>query len=357
MKCYVLMLTLAYVTVSSHAAEVKVSNSESFDGESGWSVEAFEALEQYLNAQERAGYNGRSLETYRLLSSSDQNAITKAEYLKTSLPPRSDEIYNLTLKLTTYDLQGFQRNSIDSLVYTIEGTNPKLESGLFWELYSEWTPETDVKVAKYLSGRNVPLSIYTFQLTMLKEDNVWKAHFGLARKMKAKQMYQNSKIPVDRFASYSGAQLKPVKDDLIYFKTELEKVLKLDSGLYDATSDLKEVDRLLEKLDNFEQYSKLLKIKDLKVAESMMGEDGIFGSIKNSSNQSFDKIQITIYYLDGEGKAIYEVTYTPISVSKYSSDTPLKANYVKEFGIKAETPLGWSKKVKAVISDIEVSTN
>ncbi len=68
-------------------------------------------------------------------------------------------------------------------------------------------------------------------------------------------------------------------------------------------------------------------------------------------------VQITIYFLNDRGEAIYEIIYHPLVVRKSirSSDKPLKPNYSKKFGVKADdVPYEWSGKVKIIVSDIEL---
>lgn len=355
MKYFVLALAVSLAASFVNAAGVQITNAESYDDSEHWSPEAFEALELFLAALDESGYGGKSLNTYKLLSESDRNAISKAEYLKSSFPPQTDEIADLIDEYVTHELRGFQSDNLDSLTFIIENTYPKIEFSLVSELMDGWSPDTNTKIVEYLSARNIPILVLLDEYTMIKEEGSWKVYMGMANKMQANEIYDNSGVSDSLLNSYTGVQLLLMKDALLYSKAELGKVLALDKDHYSASADLKKINGLLEKSDDFEKYRTMIELTNLKVAKSTLDEDGIFGSIKNTSNESFDKVQLTFYYLDSNGKAIHEETYHPILVSKYSLGPPLKANYTKEFGIKAKTPHGWAKRIKAVISDIEVS--
>lgn len=355
MKYFVLTVVLSMIAITANATEIQVPDSEGFESSKSWNPRAFKALESFITALDQSGYDGKSLKTYNLLSQSDRDAINKTEYLDSIYPPMTNEIADLIAKHVTYELKGFDINSSNSITFTIEQTYPVIETNLVGELMEGWNTDTNAKIEKFLSSNGVPVSVVSSDYTMVKENGTWTVFMGVADRVEANKVYENAKVPDDLLNDYTGSELVEMKEALIYSKDKLEKVLVLNESHYVANLDLKRINKLIKKLDNFENYSKLIEIKGLQVAQSTAGGDGIFGSIKNTSNQSFDTVQITFYYLDNAGKVIYEDTYKPVSDGIYSSSTPLKANYVKEFGIKAETPLGWSKKIKAVISDIEVS--
>ena len=82
----------------------------------------------------------------------------------------------------------------------------------------------------------------------------------------------------------------------------------------------------------------------------------VFGKIKNNGNRSLGKVQVTAYFLDNQGKTIFENSYHAVNAGALmSEDTPLKSNYIKEFGFKSKgCPSEWSEgKVKVAITDIE----
>ena len=102
-------------------------------------------------------------------------------------------------------------------------------------------------------------------------------------------------------------------------------------------------------------YADKIKIMNLKVAKAVFGDLGVFGEIKNTGNRTLTEVEITIYYLDDYGNTIYEDTFHPILISRWSSDNkPLKPNYTEKFGYGADdVPSEWSKKIKVYITNIE----
>jgi len=111
-------------------------------------------------------------------------------------------------------------------------------------------------------------------------------------------------------------------------------------------------------------------IKDSLVLESVIVGEGygkydtpgystkkptVEGKIRNNGNKSLSMVEITVYFLDASGKRIGEKTYTPIYTSSFMGDsTPLKPNYVRDFGyvVNEDAPSEWANKVEVIISDI-----
>ena len=119
--------------------------------------------------------------------------------------------------------------------------------------------------------------------------------------------------------------------------------------------------------DDKETYLKnYLKIEDLKVGKGygrydMPGysteKSVVSGKIRNTGKKVLSRVEITIYFLDSEGKRIGEKSYIPISHFSVDDDSPLKPNYVRDWGyvVDENAPSGWSKKVEAVINDLSFS--
>lgn len=56
-------------------------------------------------------------------------------------------------------------------------------------------------------------------------------------------------------------------------------------------------------------------------------------SLKNKGDRSLDKVEVAVYFQDKEGNTIFEKTYLPVLVSRYSfsgDNSPLKPGYVRE---------------------------
>ena len=85
--------------------------------------------------------------------------------------------------------------------------------------------------------------------------------------------------------------------------------------------------------------------------------EGVFGTIVNNGDRTLNKVSVTIYFLNDQGQRIGEKTYSPVLVSTFNfgDNTPLRPDYRRDFGYSVEddAPSNWSKRVEAMVSDIE----
>lgn len=82
----------------------------------------------------------------------------------------------------------------------------------------------------------------------------------------------------------------------------------------------------------------------------------VFGKLRNKGGRTLKKVEVTAYFLDGTGNVIFENSFPAVLTGgMMSDDTPLKPNYIKEFGFKTKTcPSEWREgKVKLAITDVE----
>jgi hypothetical protein len=111
-----------------------------------------------------------------------------------------------------------------------------------------------------------------------------------------------------------------------------------------------------EKAEGKQAYINKVEIRNLRVSKSITGDYGVFGEIKNLGDRTLRKVEITVYFLDKNDKPIFEETYHPVLVTKFSfgDNEPLKPNYSIKFGYGPDdVPSDWAKKVRAKITDIE----
>ena len=147
-----------------------------------------------------------------------------------------------------------------------------------------------------------------------------------------------------------------MKSRLLLAEEKYKEALSLGDS-FSAKHNLEYLEKQISKLRFYEQYKGQVKIRNVHVGEGRYGGKGVFGEIKNNSNVSFTKVGITIYFLDKNGNPVHEMSYHPVYVTErsYGDDAiPLKPNYSRKFGVKADdAPYEWSEKVKVVLSDIE----
>ena len=109
-------------------------------------------------------------------------------------------------------------------------------------------------------------------------------------------------------------------------------------------------------LEEKKSYISLVELSNVKVGEGRKRsysdpEPAVFGTVTNKGKKALTRVVLTVYFLDDRGNVIGETDY-PI-VTKYKK--LLKPNYVKDFGytVKDSAPSGWTKKIRAEITDIE----
>lgn len=138
-------------------------------------------------------------------------------------------------------------------------------------------------------------------------------------------------------SSISSSETKAIED--------LSK-LSVSGKEYEATG----------KTENKQAYINKVEIRNLKVSKSIIGDYGVFGEIKNLGDRTLREVEITIYFLDKDDKPIFEETYHPVLVTRFSlgDNEPLKPNYSTKFGYSPDNvPSDWAKKVRAKITNIE----
>jgi hypothetical protein len=90
---------------------------------------------------------------------------------------------------------------------------------------------------------------------------------------------------------------------------------------------------------------------------------GILFKLKNRGDRQLDKVEVTVYFKDSNGKVISEEDYTPILVSEFSfnDDKPLKPGYIWQmesgkYYMAKSVPEEWVEgSVEMKITDIRFS--
>jgi|SRR6266850_5443663 len=106
-------------------------------------------------------------------------------------------------------------------------------------------------------------------------------------------------------------------------------------------------------------YLSKVIVRNISVGKSVLDKLGVWGEVKNTGDRSLDKVEITIFFLNREGRRIHEKTYHPVLVSEFSfgdSNGPLKPGYAQKFGVKADdAPSEWANKVEIEVTDVRFS--
>lgn len=157
---------------------------------------------------------------------------------------------------------------------------------------------------------------------------------------------------------------------LVFFFGMLAFLGGVDSESNDV--DLKQIDTVSgennvvkTKVDSKIEYIKnSVKLEDVELGEGygqfdMPGYDKkkptIQGKVRNTGDKVLETVKITVYFLDSKDIRIGEKEYYIISsYSIFGDKTPLKPNYVRDWGyIIEDAPSGWAKELEVFISDIE----
>lgn len=110
-----------------------------------------------------------------------------------------------------------------------------------------------------------------------------------------------------------------------------------------------------------EESSYLDKVaaQNIKVGVSVLNEPAVYGEVKNAGDRTLVEVEITVYFLDKNGRRIHEKSYHPVLVSQFSfgdSNTPLKPGYSRKFGVKAnDAPSEWARKVTVEVTNVKFS--
>lgn len=115
-----------------------------------------------------------------------------------------------------------------------------------------------------------------------------------------------------------------------------------------------------QKKEAAEYMQRFLEVYEIKSGYREDVIDGkvpaVFGKIRNNGNKTLKKVEVTAYFFDRSGKVIFEDSYPAVLSGGFmSDDTPLKPNYIKEFGFKSKgCPSEWFEgNVRLAITDIE----
>jgi hypothetical protein len=95
----------------------------------------------------------------------------------------------------------------------------------------------------------------------------------------------------------------------------------------------------------------------IRVGQDALGKKGVFGEVKNNGDRSLSQVEITIYCLNRDGKAVFEKAYHPVLVSSLgfgSDNQPLKPGYSRQFGVRLDdAPSDWAGEVDIKVTAVE----
>lgn len=305
------------------------------------------ALSKYLDAS----LHGKHEEAYQCISEKDKETKDLQEYLAEQAGEESPFAQALASKIS-YEIKEV----------TVTGNQAKAEIAVttpdfgsiftdimgvaFMSAFGDEKNEKEVEkmLAEKYKAKEIPMTTTTQSFDLVEESDGWKVFFNWEIKEKIDETMKQAE------------QLEKEKK-LYAAKEKYQEVLELDSKSVEASQKIKDMDKEIEGFKEKQAYIDKVEIRDVHIGKSVLDEMGVFGEIKNLGDRTLTKVQITIYCLDKNGKAVFEKTYHPVLISEYSlfgDNKPLKPNYSEKFGVKLDdAPSDWANKVRVKVTDIE----
>jgi len=294
-----------------------------------------------------AALSGNDIEAYMYLTSQDREAVSK-EIFRTDLS--EDSFLSLVAKQVSYTIKKTLSDG-ESAFVDVELTAPDT-SILLDNLHalikrSPLKTEEDRKQLKtdivhiFYDGE-APLVTREMTFNLRKESGQWKIFFDIETRTRIADLYAEAAV-LEGEKKIKEAEEK-YKEILTLNKNDARAVQKLEA--------LAEKPKVKQQAKS-EDYLYMIKIFNIRVAESERGNLGVFGEIQNLGKKTLSKVTIKITYLDAHNKTIYTEKYSPVDIagSELRSRMPLKPGKKKRFGytVKKEPPK-WSKKVTVAVT-------
>jgi len=114
---------------------------------------------------------------------------------------------------------------------------------------------------------------------------------------------------------------------------------------------------LKDKLDGKSSHASVyiknsMEVRNIRVVPALRNTAEIAGEVKNRGDKTLTHVEITVFLLDKNEKAIHETVHHPV-VSLGSHAFLLKPNYSRPFSCKIDRiPSDWSGKVRVDVTDI-----
>lgn len=293
-------------------------------------------------------YHGNYEKAYALLSSKDKTVRSLQEF--SGGEEEFNAIRKAMSKKTTFKVKDVKITG-DNAVATVDITTPDLTSAMgdlmataFSQALGGGKPDEkamEKKIAEKMNDKNLPTTTTTEQFDLLKEKDGWRVYMGWENENKIEQLKTEAE------------QLVKQKK-FIEARAKYSEILSLSSRNNEAPKKIKEIDEKIVIHKEKQAYFTNIEMRDVKVEETTRGDIGVFGELKNNGNRSLKEVEITVYYLDKDGKAIFEDKHSPVRTTKYfGNNNPLKPNYSLEFGYKLDAPSDWSGNIRVELTNIE----
>ena len=206
---------------------------------------------------------------------------------------------------------------------------------------------------------NQTLSEKLVTVNLINEDGNWRVIDGWkdAAEKEAKR-----KIEFEIRELIGEAKDLARKKDYASASTKVVSALELDPESEDALSYSATLKSEIELEKEFQEYIPSVEIIEF---EAKYFESRYYGTVpgvkfglKNNGDRSLSRVEVTVYFYDKNGNAIYEDDYVPIYERNYSGLSELKPNYINRmeknefYRVEGLGP-EWSGKAEAIVTEIE----
>ena len=304
-------------------------------------------LSKYLDANLAQNHS----EAYKYVSESDKSAESLEEF--SAEDAEEDEGFGMLVKIlfkkVSYKIKDITVLG-DKATANVEMTLPDIESifadifiGALGEALSGKSAEEmekaigDKIAEKYKDDIPMTTEMQTFNL--VKDKDGWKVFLDWEKAKRIETLLAEA----DKLMEQSQFE-----DALAKYN----EVLAIDPSSDRAKQGKEDAENKIEKKLYISTY---LEIKSVEVEKGEYSSNYlVFGEIVNHGNRTLKEVEITVYYLDKDKKAIGEEKHYPVSEYSWSDNAPLKPNYIKEFDyyVGDDIPSGWST-VSIAITNIE----
>ena len=204
----------------------------------------------------------------------------------------------------------------------------------------------ELKIEELAQSKDLPTLEVEKIINLIFEDGEWRVfkNFKLEKILADAKKLENQKEFAKAMTLVSSAmEIDPYNKEANNLASTLQDKIGIEKIKADYFS----------KIEIFEFESKYFE-------SILYGKvPGIKFALKNNGDKTLNKVQVKVYFLDNDGLAIAEDTYTPVNNGTwcFSDCDPLKPNYIWRHGdqfYKKDT-LGpeWSGKATIEIADIE----
>lgn len=215
---------------------------------------------------------------------------------------------------------------------------------------SEFGANIDAKamekmITQKLKDKSFPKITDTTTYDLIKDKEGWRIFFNWEGQIKAIEVSEEA-TQLEKNNRYEEAKIK------------YHEALSLDKNNKTIQEKISELDVKIEEYKSKKDYFDKIEVRDIQIDTGhIFSNINVLGEIKNNGDKTLKEVEITIYCLDENDKAVYEKIQYPILDSEYSSinvRAPLKPNYSRKFDYNLdEAPSDWSKKVMIKVTNIE----